>query len=144
MIFWFSSESLLSEPRPHHIRTVCVWPPLQRVFLSSRKKKLIICRSGRNESTQCMCMYGAFGVLGSDDRHGCDWSICAAWQNQNQLLLSVLGTETHSDTFVTQKKLGRNSVCNSPFRILVNVNLLQSQCTKELQYPKQSDKRFTG
>ena len=49
------------------------------VSFESKEEKLIICRSGQIEPTQgCMCMYGAFGVLGSDERHGSIWRILTA------------------------------------------------------------------
>jgi len=60
---------------PYYFRMVCVWLPLcGSLFYSRKKKKLIVCRSGRNEPAQeCMllCVNGAFGVVLSGEQHGC-------------------------------------------------------------------------
>jgi len=75
----------------------------------SKGKKLNIRRSGRNELTQeCMsqCVYGASGVVGSEEHHVCVFfALLRRDKNRNQHHLSGFVTTTHSDrdTFVTKK-----------------------------------------
>ena len=72
-----------------------------------------MCRSAQNELTQmyvCVWSVMSCGVRGKSYM-GAFLAHFYAWQKWNWHLLLVFGTETHSDTFVTKKKLDRNSLC---------------------------------
>jgi len=106
-IFWVPFQSALYYFR---MAWVCVWPPLQRVergkndYLSNWFK-----RSYTRVYVCVWCVWSCEVLLAIWVYFG---RIFSVWQNWNRHLLSVFGTGTHSDAFVT-KKTGTYSICSS-------------------------------